>query len=83
MTRVWLREEGGRDKMKGGYMAALLSDLRTHWGLEEDAVEFVKSELIRSFRNGLMRGREGRASGKPRENLPPQAGLTHERRSVR
>ncbi len=40
------------------YMDDLLADLRGHWGLDEEAVEFVKAELIRSFKNGLMRGRE-------------------------
>jgi hypothetical protein len=40
------------------YMDDLLADLRGHWGLDEEAVEFVKDELIRSFKNGLMRGRE-------------------------
>ncbi len=40
------------------YMDNLLADLRTHWGLDDEAVEFVKAELIKSFKNGLMRGRE-------------------------
>ena len=46
------------------YMDDLLKDLRDHWGLDEEAAEFVKAELIRSFKNGLMRGRELRERGK-------------------
>jgi hypothetical protein len=40
------------------YMEDLLTDLAGHWGLDEEAAAFVKAELIRSFKNGIMRGRE-------------------------
>ncbi len=40
------------------YMDDLLRYLHEHWGLEPEAVGFVKEELIKSFKNGLMRGRE-------------------------
>ena len=47
------------------YMEDLLTALRERYGLDEEGIEFVKTELVRSFKNGLMRGRE--ASRQPKQ----------------
>jgi hypothetical protein len=55
------------------YMDNLLSDLRTHWGIaDEEALDFIKSELIKSFKNGIMRGREEKAAGQERRPTKPE-----------
>ncbi len=50
------------------YMEDLLTRLREDFGLSEDAIEAVHAELIRSFKNGLQRGREKQREGAKRGN---------------
>ena len=38
------------------YMEQVLLELRERYGLDDEAVDFVKRELIQSFKNGLKRG---------------------------
>lgn len=41
------------------YMDALLEELRTQFDVRDpDALARIREELIRSFKNGIMRGRE-------------------------
>lgn len=43
------------------YMDDLLKELRTTWGIQNDgALAFIRAELVKSFKNGIMRGREER-----------------------
>lgn len=44
------------------YMDQVLTELRERYGLDEEGTEYVRGELVRSFKNGLKRGR-GRESG--------------------
>jgi hypothetical protein len=75
MTKVWLREEKGRTGSEGGYMDTLLAevveqlhdyaeaaaqDADTFVGLERELLDRIRAELVRSFKNGVMRGREER-----------------------
>jgi hypothetical protein len=87
MTKVWLREEKGRERSEGGYMETLLAELgellllygeaaggddeKKYAGLREELLARIRAELIKSFKNGIMRGREGKPS------------LTTPRRAVR
>lgn len=49
--------------MATGYMEQLLSDLESR-GVPEDLIPVIREELVRSFKNGLMKGREGRREAK-------------------
>jgi len=74
MTRTWLKNAEPR-----GYMAELLERLRTEFELSEDAVEFIHQELVRSFKNGLAKGRERRKDAAESGSLS----LTDKRRRLR
>jgi len=76
MTRIWLKNEEPR-----GYMAELLERLRGEFELSEDAVEFIHQELIRSFKNGLAKGRQRRSAGQ--DVRQSDRALTDRRRRVR
>jgi hypothetical protein len=71
MTKVWLKNEKGREG--GGYMERLLGDLKERLTRDilraespadqqvavEELIDTIRRELIRSFKNGLMKAREG------------------------
>lgn len=59
MTRVWLKN-GEKGREGGGYMTQLLETLRREHGIEsEETLAFIRAELVRSFKNGLMKARDG------------------------
>ena len=39
------------------YMENLLRELRNDYGVREDAIERIRAELVKSFKNGIARGR--------------------------
>jgi hypothetical protein len=41
---------------------------------EEEAMAFIRAELVKSFKNGLMRGREAGKDGRRQE--PPAGAVT-------
>jgi hypothetical protein len=79
---AWQRPQG-KGREGGGYMEALLQTLREEHGIEsEETLAFIRSELVRSFKNGLMKGR-GSEAEKGREQSPRGGRLTDRGRAVR
>lgn len=54
--------------MATGYMEQLLSDLESR-GVPGDLIPVIREELVRSFKNGLMKGRDGRKDRAEKDSL--------------
>ncbi len=57
---------------KPNYMEGLLEVLRDEHGVTNpETLDLIRAELIRSFKNGIMRGRELARAPKPSDTTRP------------
>ena len=61
------------------YMDQVLTELRERYGLDEEGTEYVRAELVRSFKNGLKRGRGRESAAIDTSRQSPRLNRKHDK----